>query len=326
MFKQNEFAVTTAQQLFNEKLVGQYTTEGKTAAEINQTIEDLLGKFKMLPNSPKIVFNRALYSREDDDTVLERAQFTVRPSAKNPLTIVNLVKKINIVNGANFFDTFIKEMAVFFDTFEYYARLEENITKLNEAFAEVISTEGIPFTVAFTLGNGLESVSDKHVVVGLADETIQSLGNLPLFDEVVEERQEAYKERILETLKELNRPIEIVKLRTIVTKDLGIYQRCSLKKLVRNIVSRKAENVRTGLGYVEVGDTFAVIKKTAVTKEELAELDVEGKLVLDNDKANKKELEAGKVKVVVEFELSPLHKASGVPLDTSLEELVAQHA
>lgn len=327
MIKANEFTGEIAKELFEEYLIGKYTTEGKSIQEITQTIEDILAKFRMIPNYPHIVFNRALVSRNDNVDKLLYADFSVSLSKKNPLYLVPCTKKFSVANvGAEeekFFDTFIYEMADFFDTYAYKAKLEENLNELNAEFADSLARIEAPFTIAFTLGTALVGASNDHALIGLTAETIERLSLLPLFDENNEERVEAYRALIDDTLKELNRPIEFVKLRTVVTADLKTFERAMLRKLLRNIVVRKIEVTRTGIGYVETPEVFAVIKRTALAPDELENLDLEGKIVEDNVNANRKEQTLGKTKILTEFLVNPFVRNTGEPLDMTLEEVLA---
>lgn len=172
------------------------------------------------------------------------------------------------------------------------------------------------------LGNGLLDASDKHAIVGLSAEVIEGLSTLPLFDEEIESRVEGYKVRIAETLKECNKPYDIVKVKSNVTKDLDIYSRRALNKLMRQFVKRNADFVRVGVGYVETEEFFSIVEKVAVTEEELSHIDTTDALVIDNVGLSKKEKEEGKTKVVVTYKVAPFLKESGVPTEVALSEVV----
>lgn len=321
MYTNTEFSLTPAQ----EKLLslrGQfaYPQSGNTD-EVNDIIEKVLFALNIYEDIPKYVFNRSLYPESDGET-LKSARFVVRPSASHKLEINELKRTIVINAGEDFFDKLIEELAHFFDVYGYYAKLQENLNGLNGVLAEVIAEEGFNFDIRFTAGKGLITATDSTAVVGLADEVIQNIGSLPLFDGLMETRVEGYKQKIVDTLKEINKAYEILKVKTSFTKDLGIYSRKNTSKLIRSFVNRNAEHVRVGVGYIETEAAFAVVEKVAVTEEEAAEIGVEGTLVADNTDITKKEREAGKTKIVTRFLITPFDKEHGTPAELTLAELV----
>lgn len=321
MFTNTEFSLTPAQEALLP-LRGKFTypTSGNID-EVNDTIEKVLFALNVYEDIPKYVFNRSLYP-EADGVTLKSARFVLRPSASYKLDINDLKRTIVINAGEDFFDKLIEELSHYFDIYGYYAKLQTNLNELNGVLAEVIAEEGLNYDIKFTAGQGLIDATDTTAVVGLADATIQNIGNLPLFDGLMETRVEGYKQGIVDTLKEINKAYEILKVKTSFTKDLGIYSRKNTSKLIRSFVNRNAEHVRVGVGYVETETAFAVVEKVAVTEAELAEINVEGAVVSDNEGITKKELEAGKTKIVTRFLITPFDKVDGTPAELTLAELV----
>lgn len=321
MFANTEFSLTPAQEALLP-LRGQYAypTSGNID-EVNDIIEKVLFALNVYEDIPKYVLNRSLYSEEDQVT-LSSARFVVRPSASHKLEI-NKLKRTFVINaGEDFFDRLIEELAHYFDIYGYHVKLQENLQELNTVVAEIIAEEGFNFDIKFTAGQGLIDATDSTAVVGLSDEVIQNIGSLPLFDGLMETRVEGYKQKIVDTLKEINKAYEIVKVKTPFTKDLGIYSRKNTSKLIRSFVNRNAEHVRIGVGYIETETTFAVVEKVAVTEAELAELNVEGAIVENNENITKKEKEAGQTKIVTRFLITPFDKEDGTPAEVTLAELV----
>ena len=55
--------------------------------------------------------------------------------------------------------------------------------------------------------------------------------------------------------------MSIVKIKSDFTKELNIYSRKSINKLLRKFVSRKIDFVRVGVGYAENENSFALIER-----------------------------------------------------------------
>lgn len=321
MFQKEAFGSTSAQEKL-ATLQGDFVfPESESISEVNDILEKVRFSLQIHGEAPKYVLTRSMYDNGDGET-LQSARFVVRPAVSHVLKHEDLKKTFTINAGADFFDKFIQEMAVWFDVYQYNAQLQVNTDALNEVVSAIIIENEIPFTVEFANGEGLIDATDTHAVIGISPAVIEGLSELPLFDENMESRREGYKARILETLKEVTKPYEIVKVKSNVTRDLGIYSRRALNKLVRQFVSRNADFVRVGVGYVDKENYFAVVEKVAVTEEELANLDVTNAVVLDNADASAKEKEAGKTKIVVTYRISPFLKENGIATDVALSEVI----
>lgn len=321
MFTVSDFSKTPAQeQLLTLRGDFKYPATGNID-EVNTIIDNVIDVVNGYSEAPKYVINRSLYPEEDGVT-LKSARFVVRPSSSHKLEINELKSTFVITADANFFNRLIEELAHYFDVYAYFSKLQHNLDRLNEVFAEVLAEEESELDIKFTAGRGLVYATDTEAVVGLTDEVIQNLGSLPLFDTVMEMRVDGYKQRIRDLVKEIGRAYEIVKIKSDVTKDLDIYTRRKTIKLIRSFVNRNAQHVRVGVGYIETEKEFAVIEKTAVTPEELAELDTTGLVVEDNINITKRETEEGKTKIITRYLITPFDKEDGEPLDVELKELV----
>lgn len=322
MYKKSSFGSTEAQAKL-ASLIGQFEFPASgDIAEVNDILEKAIFALNLHGAAPKFVLKRALYDTGDQHT-LQTANFVVSPAAGYKLAVAELKKNFMIVAGEDFFNKFVKEMAVFFDEYQYHKQLQDNVDDLNAIVADLIAENEIPYSLKFSLGDGILDATDDSAVLGLSAEVIEDLGDLPLFDEEIESRSEGYKSRILETLKSVSKPFEIVKVKTPIVKDLDIYNRRLLHKLIRKFVSRKSEFQRVGVGYVEGDDWFAVVEKDAVTVAELDSLDVSNAVVVENEGLTKKEKEEGKTKVVVTFKISPFNKETGAPVDISIAQAVS---
>lgn len=322
MFNKDTFGTVKAQEKL-ATLYGEFTyPESGKITEVNDILEKVKFALHIHDEAPKYVLTRALYDN-DQEGVLSSARFVVRPAVSHNLEVSELKKNFTINAGPDFFDKFISEVAQWFDEYQYHKQLQENVNELNAVVAEVIEENEIPFNVSFSLGDGLLDASDEFAVIGLSADVIAGLGTLSLFDENMESRRNGYKAKVAETLKEATKPYGVVKVKSLVTKELGIYSRRSLNKLMRAFVNRKVEHVRVGTGYIETEKYFAIVDKVAVTEEELSEMDVTGAEVLENTGASKKEQEAGKTKIVATYRVKPFLKEEGIPADVKLSEVIA---
>lgn len=322
MYTQNQFVFEPSRNAL-EKVYEEYQfAAGTTVAEAKDQIENLIFRTNVC-NGPKLVVNRTFYSVSADSDVLSHARFIIKPSVSDALVVKELRKEIEVIADKDFYHTFLNEVADFIDEYKYYERIQANLVELNEIFLQTAEENEIPMVVQFTVGHGIVDADDNSALIGLSEETIRNLGSLALFDEYMEVRRESYKTRILETLKELTRPFEIVKVNTMVTKDLDIYTRKTLHKLIRAFVKRKEDVTRVGVGYVNNDEVFAVVRKTPVTEQELENYDLEKVVVYDNVGASKAEVKAAKTKIVVEYVISPFQVETGIPVDVKLEELIA---
>lgn len=329
MIAKVEFGATKAQEKL-ATLYGQFEyPESGQSDVVNDTIEKVRDKLYIHGTAPDYVLTRAIYDNEEG--VLEKVKFTVRPAVKNVLEIATLKHEFTLFGGEDFFDKFIKEMAEWFDTYEYHAQLQENIDELNNVVTLVIEENEIPNVVKFTLGDGIEYAEDNYALVGLSAEVVEGLSLLGLFDQNLENRREHYKAIIHDTLVELDKAYQIVKAKTGFTKDLQIYTRRSLTRELRRSVNRKIDFVRVGVGYIESKGSkedeesgyFAVLVKEAVTEERLAEFDQDKIVVTDNADASSKEQQAGQTKIVTYFLISPFDKGTGAPVELSLDEALS---
>lgn len=320
MFSKKEFATNTAREVLSV-LKGryEYSADGENIDVVNDTLEKVLFNLNIYGNAPKPVLTRSLY--EDENGNLMYAKFTVKPSSKNALSVDACKHEFKLIAGVNFYDSFIEEMIKWFSNYDYLTVVEANLDELNGKIAEIIEANEIDKVVEFTLGSGIVDATDTYVKVGLELSVIQNLSTLPLFDENTVERAEAYTESIVDLLTELNRPCDIVKTKGLLTRDLGIYSRRGVHKMLRDFTNRKVEFVRTGVGYVDTEEVFAVVSRVAVKEDALEELP-EGAVVTEIVEPTSKERKAGLTHIVSTYKVSPFNKADGTPAELDLAGIV----
>lgn len=321
MYNKREFNVTHAVDTL-APLVGNFPyVEGSTTEEVNNTLEQVIFALNINADSAQPIITRALYD-ENNDGVLTKAKFTFKPSSRDALAVNGVHAELLLPAGENFYSRFIEHYAAWQDKYEYFRRLQVNVDALNEVVRDIVAEQGLPFDLEFAVGPELIDATDSAAIVGLSEETVRTLSTLALFDGSWAERQAAYRERFVELLTSVTRPFEIVKQKTQITADLGIYSRRGLHKLIRAFVSRKLEFTRIGEGYVDTDSYFAVVQKVAATPEEIEAYEEGTFVVLENDNANVREKEAGKTKILVSYRVAPFDKETGEPVDVALEDIL----
>lgn len=321
MYSKKDFISTKAQEVLKQ-LIGKYkfSEEGVLRDDVNNVLEKVIFDLNLHEEAPLNVITRALY--EDEETgKLTHAKFTVRPSSKCALKVDDCKHSFRIVAGANFYDTFIMEMAKWFDNYAYLTLIESNLNELNAKMDSIITANNLDMKIEFTLGDGIVDATDKYLKAGIGVDVVQNLNTLPLFDTVTEEREIAYSNQIVDTLKELNRPYELLKTKSLLTKDLGLYTRRTVFKMLRDFTNRKLEFVRTGVGYIDDGDTFALVSKVAVRECDIPE-DLKGKIVTPIVDATAKEKKAGLTHIISSYKVSPFNKEDGTPVEFALADIV----
>ncbi len=296
----------------------QYPVSG-VVTEVNDILEQVIFALHSYTKAPKFVITRALY--DDGNGVLRSARFVVRLSVREQHKVGGVKKVLSLTAGAAFFDTFIQEMADWFDLYEHNLALAHNVSELNKIVAGVVTDRNNSFQLEFAVGEGLVDLSDNHVVVGLSENTVMKLGQLPLSDTNADYKRMPYKEKIADLLVQCLKPFDIVKVKTQVTKDLDIYSRKGRSKIIRATVNRSIDHTRVGVGYFDFNNIFAVVEKTAVTPEEAATFGADV-VVIENAGASAVEKRNLKTKIAVRFKVSPFNKDTGMSESISLVDIL----
>lgn len=325
MFRGADFRQVEAQDTLR-KVIGRYSLPaGATINDFARIFDDVLFSLRLMPEAPREVISKSMYSVSEDSDVLESVRFIIRPSSSHALWVDDMRKVFTLEAKPGIFDSFIAEFSKWIDTWVYHYRLQTNLEALNGVFSQIIQEEGIPYSVSFSLGEGLVDVSDNNTVIGLDANVIENLANLSIFGDPIESRQEASRNSIADALKEANYGYELLRSKaTFIKRDLGIYTRKSITKLLREICNRRAQHVRVGVGYYDRVDAsegtakpgvFAIVERVAATEEEAASYDADKVIISDNTEASSKEKTQNKTKVVSYFRLSPIDRETGVRVD-----------
>lgn len=317
MKKKREFGFTEAQEKLGQ-LVGKYAVaEGVSEEELLKVYENVSISLGIYTKAPKFLPNIRLIDGVDGK--VKQVQFTLRPTSGSAIKVQEVKSEFVLDVNETLFDKFIINVAKFFDTYSYYQALEENIVDFNKEIKAIIEENEVPFTVEFTLGDGILDATTDSIIIGLSDKVVKGLGSLPLFDTDMPTRVAGYKTQVADLFKEVTSPLELVKVKSPVTAELGIFTRKGVHKLLRDKVTRRISNIRTGVGYVETEDFFTVIEKVALTDEDAQAL--EGAVILANDKPNKREVDKGLTKIAVLYKVAPFNKATISPVEVELASL-----
>lgn len=290
--------------------------------DVNNILDRVVLDFDTSDICPDIILTRALYIDEDTEN-FQRGKFVIRPTVKYNLTIKDVKFSFTIINSPNFFKEFVEHIIDWVVDYTIYLELEKNLKQLNTCVFEILKDIDFPYMIYFSLGEGITDISDDSVTLGLDMETIFNIPRLGFFIEDEYWRLK-YIKNFVNILKDCNRPYDIVKIKSDFTKELNIYSRKSINKLLRKFVSRKIDFVRVGVGYAENENSFALIERIAMTPEEVSNLDIDEIILMDNDKPTTIEKKKGLTKIVTRYKLTPFEKKTNVMLDIPLKEYMEQ--
>ncbi len=288
--------------------------------EVNKILDRIVLDFDTSEISPNIILTRALYADEKTGD-FQKGKFVVRPTIKYNLSIIDVKLSFVIINSKDFFKTFINYIIDWVLTYTLYSELQDNLALLNETVFNILKEHNSPYTVSFSLGEGITDISEDSIELGLSSEVIGSIPNLAFFstDDFWKQR---YIEKFLNVLKECNRPYDIVKIKSDFTKELNIYNRKSINKLLRKFVSRKIDYVRVGVGYAETEDCFALIERIAVSEDMVDNYDIDDIIIVDNDNPTTAEKKKGLTKIITKYKLMPFEKKTNILIDIGLRDFM----
>lgn len=316
LYRREQFRETPARQAL-QGFKGRYVySPEQTTEEVDATIEKVKESLPAYGDGARFVFNRMFYSKPGDESVLDSVSFAVRPTRNYALTL-NTNTKFEIKVTESFYDDLLEQMIQWLDNYEYARKLEQNIEYLNASFAKVIAERGESFKIEFTLGEGLVDARDDYALIGLTEDVVIDLSSTkPEYgiEGLTQMISDSFIGHISDAVAHIEKPYELLKVNSTLTSMLKIYSRKSLRKLMRNFVSRKMNFVHTGTGYFENADVFAVIDKKAVTAESeealVAHLTEQGAefVVIDNEQPTKNDIKKGLTRIVVSYRVKPFLK------------------
>lgn len=287
-------------------------------SDLNKLLDGIVLDINSIEYMPKIIISRAMYTLEGSD-IIERAKFVIRPTIKYNLSINDMKRCFTLFNTDLFFSKFIDEILNWREEYELYSELEYNLSLLNDKMKSIIATTDFPYSISFSVGDGILDISDNYIVLGLSVEKILDIKNMGFFIED-EYWSGAFIDKFISALKECNRPYDIVKIKSEILKDLGIYNRKSVVNLIRKFVNRSANHVRVGVGYLDDGDYFGIVEKIAVREEDISKYDIDSVIIEDNIYATSLEKKQGLNKIITQYRLSPFEKQTNVLIDKNIKD------
>lgn len=327
MFKKSEFNVALAER---HEHMDSYRgrTWNPALEDVEKQLEELSFIFDICVKAPKIVLTKSIYP--DASGNVEKVKFILKPSKKATLYLDELKREFTLVAGENFYEELMDIVVQWFDTYDDFVKMYSNLEELNAEFENVIKANDIGYSVSFVFAFKclIMDVSDNSIVFGLNEETIQNLNDMPLFSAPLEATKDDYREKIAELLLTCPRPIDIIKAKTLVTRNLGIWSRKDVKTELRQLVNRKIEFVTEGLGYKEDADTFAIIEKVGLTKDQFTAAKAEEgseayayEEVTDYEKRQEAAMKRGKDAIYgyrIGFRVSPFNLTTLEPAEMAL--------
>lgn len=273
---------------------------------------------------PEFILGYSFFNSSLEKT-FDTIKLTIRPSIKYNLKCEEMKYSFVLVNNENIINDLINNLILWIADYNYYSYLDGNIQKLNDVVWDIMSNiEDVNWTMTFNIGDGILDISDNSIVLGVSDTNIINLDNIGLFSNDDYWRN-LYIEKFKNTLKECNRPYDIVKSKSDFSMDLGIYNRKSISKLIRKFIKRRIECVRVGVGYLENSYNFALIEKKAISDKELEKCSFgDDYIVLDNNSPTVAEKKAGLNKILVVYRLMPFEKKTNEYLDIRLNEYLRE--
>lgn len=319
MFKREDFDVSFVGEGIHELIGDVGVLENKNDLdEVSKKIDSLADTLKRVTWLPRFSLTKTFYIDEETGNI-DKAVFLIRPT-KDENFGLDLRKRFTLIVDEDFYKNFLNELIEWFETYEFNYRLMENVKELNNIVASIVEENNIKFKFEFTVGEGVYELTDTSIVVGIPVDVVMNFDSLPLFDENFESRREGYKNLLTDLLLSCVRPYDLVRTPNRVTKDLGIFTLKSMHRLLRQIVTRRIDVVRVGVGYYDDGENFAVISKVPVP-DNYKEIG-EDELIIENSNPSAKESEEGLGKLLVKYVVKPFNKKTGDPVDISLSEAI----
>lgn len=143
------------------------------------------------------------------------------------------------------------------------------LVPVNELLAKIQLDEGLSFRVSFEYSDKyLVDITDTSIVFGLSDDQVNTAVSLPVFTGIREYARDRYYDFIVDALKGVARPYELMKSKARFIKDMGLYTRVGVVHQIRKTVTKQAKYLREGIGYVDDGNAFALVDSYYVTNSE----------------------------------------------------------
>lgn len=282
--------------------------------EVLEKIDKAIEEVKKEEREVEFIVTKVIHEGEEG---VRLGKFTVRERrVKKGEEKIGYKSSFSVLKTPSFYEDIKEGVRSWIKEYKKREELKKKLSKLNKDIEEIIEEEGIRYKIEFVYGDLLEYSTDTYVKIGLKESVINNIESLPLYDRV-EVRARSYREEVKDVLKTLDKPYELVKTKSVFTKDLGIYTRKSLYKLIRGFTRRQIGRVRLGEGYVQKGEIFGVIEKVGLKEKE------EGYEYIEEIK-EEREKEKGIKYIGYRYTISPINKELGYAEEMSIEEALEE--
>lgn len=293
-----------------EGLMGDIKESGKeikTVADVEEAISRIAGAVSAVDGMPPYVLTPSIYTNEATGEY-DSIKLTIRPSAKARIQNKLLHRSTVIYGTSTLESAVIKFFYNWVYDYFYIMALETNLNEFNAVVDSIAKEKEVPFTLKFGYGDGVLSLTDDEIVIGLDAQTILNFGTLMMFSDV-EEFAAKGRESFANIFNGCVTASDILVNKSKIAKSFGVNTRLSLKSAIKKRYNRQAVNMRSGAGMYNDKDVIAIIRKVITTEDGvddvIATFNGRETIVVDN-KMNKSEAAKGENKVVIGFDLSPL--------------------
>lgn len=323
-----------------EPLKNKYTFDNDEEQTITAKINDLL-TLSIFGLQPEYSLLPTIH-RNTTDGKISKVVYSIRP--KGAFRIPYQIKgRFEILADANFYSNFIEDLGNWFDKYNTIAFALHNSYVLTEKLYVIANKNNIalPFSIEFTVGNGIEDISNEGVVLGLDVEELKNLEHNPLFastpEDLAYQNMEAMIVSYLSNIETFNDAVTsrnnpLVKYLGLPNTKLGTQIR---KTVSKNLSAGKlGVNVHEGVATDANGNTakyVALINRDAVTEEDAVALAEQGAIISDNTAMTKTHKEGNLTKIATSFRLNPQFRDGLAPVgfekdlaEVTLEEVLEQ--
>lgn len=302
-----------------EDLKTLYSFDAKsTKEELDDKIDNVV--FKMRQFSPVVIVKRTLFYEEGDKGLVSKVKVVVKPKSTHALTIKKVKKTIELFYNENFYSDLVDNLLEFVTEYNQLKELQPNLYELNQLYAEVQEEYESPISISFGLSNKkIIEIGENFIVVGVTEEALRKVPYQAIIrgEGYDDQRREKTKQDVADTLLIINQPIEFLKTKDRITKELGIYSNRRRDILIKKSVTFDALHHHKGVLTVERGNSFALIKRVPISDAELKDvkeyLDATEHDISKNPKPTKNETEEGKLKLLTVFLVKPFDIETGEP-------------
>lgn len=234
--------------------------EDATADFVDKLMHCIAHDLQIMDVFPAHVLRSSIYS---DATGGISVRIFLQPSKKAEYSGKAAKLDCVLVYDTLFMGNLVQFFSLWVSNYWKLVKLQQNINILNDTVATLISEAGVGYELSFALGDGVLDISDDHLLFGVSA-IAENLSENPLFfpaeDECNKIRQQRYRDAVITTLKSVPSPLHLLKSKSMFCEDMGLYTMRMPNLVIRQNVRRKAQNITSGIGYIDTDDVFMLVK------------------------------------------------------------------